>query len=217
VVEDDGAGIDIDAVRAKARALGLVQSGDRDDEQAVLAMLFLPGVSTRVYVDAAAGRGVGLDLVHREIALANGAITVATERGQYTRFAIEITMRAIAERMLVVWAARERLAIPLDRVERIVSHPRDVPDVSVVSLARVAGIASANDNASEDDDASGEIVIVNTTSGSLGLRIERVDRAREFVVRPLPALLAGLPPWGFATVDGEGNVMLVLDVDHVRG
>jgi two-component system chemotaxis sensor kinase CheA len=211
VVEDDGAGVDLEGVRQRARALGLLREAEAQDPGAVLATLFLPGVSTRVVVDAAAGRGVGLDLVHREIAQVGGSIAVTSRRGEFTRFEIEIPMRPLAQRVLVVRAGGERVALPLERVTRVVACAEEAGGAPVVDLALVMGAAPAAGAA-----PGACMVLLQSVAGPLGAIVDAVERAREFVVRPLPPLLAGLRPWAAATVDGEGRAMLVVDVDQLR-
>ena len=89
----------------------------------------------------------------------------------------------------------------------VVLARRNAGVVPVVSLARAAGAVEA--------EGEGPVVLVSTQRGRLGLRVQQIHRARDFVVRPLPAMLAPLRQWSAATVDGEGRVTLVVDVDQV--
>ena len=124
-------------------------------------------------------------------------------------------MRPISQRMLVVIVAGERLAVPLERVVRVVATPQDTDGAPVISLSQAVGISLLPAAASSQ---GGAIVLLRCADGSLlGGGVDGVERAREFVVRPLPSLIAGLSPWAGSTIDGEGRVILVLDVDGLRG
>jgi two-component system chemotaxis sensor kinase CheA len=213
-VEDDGGGVDIEGIGHRAVALGVLNDALRSDPAAVLATLFLPGVSTRVKADTSAGRGFGLDLVHREIAQLGGEIAVDSKRGLFTRFTIEIPLRPIAQQMLVVISAGERMAIPLDRITRVVPSPRDAGGARVFALANATGVSMLPAASASD---GGAVVLVATARGPLGIGVDGVERARDFVVRPLPPLLAGMRPWSSAVLDAEGHVILVLDVDALAG
>ena len=214
VVADDGAGVDVDAVRRLAVEAGLLGEREARERRAVLAMLFMPGVSTRSSADATAGRGVGLDLVRREVTLLGGEVTVTSRRGAFTRFVVEITTRPITQRMLVVIVAGERLAVPLDRVVRVVATPHDTDGATVISLAQAVGISLLPAAAPSQ---GGAIVLLRCADGAhIGGGVDGVERAREFVVRPLPPLVAGLIPWAGCTLDGEGRVIMVLDVDALQ-
>ncbi len=206
-IEDDGAGVNEDAVAERAIALGLLSPAQRRDRSAVLATMFQAGVSTRTRADTSAGRGVGLDLVYREVSALGGHVTVSSTRGALTRFVIEIAMQTLAQRMLVVTSGDERVALPLDRVAGVVGHA-DALNYTVVSL-------NALMREGREEPERGPVVLLVTTGGTRGLRVESVDRAREFVVRPLPTLLAGVSPWSGVTVDGDGRVVLVADVDRI--
>lgn len=208
-IEDDGAGVDLEAVAVRAESLGLITASQTGDAEAVLATLFLPRVTTRTTVDAAAGRGVGLDLVHREVTALGGQVSVTTRRGAYTRFVIEIAMHQLAQRMLLVRAGNELVALPLDRVVGVLGNEEELAGAPIVSLRDVLGVRAG------ESTLNPPIVLLLSTDGAIGLRVDSVDRAREFVVRPLPPLLLGVRPWAGLTADGSANVILLADVDRL--
>jgi len=215
VIEDDGVGIDAASVRTSAGVAGVPI--DADDDAGALAALFLPGVSTRLVADTAAGRGVGLDLVQREVSELGGTIEVTTCVGAFTRFDVQLRVRPLVQRVLVVFAAGASVAIPIDRVIRVVQSREDAIGARLVTLATAIGARPSRPPSIVPHvaNAAGPIVLLDCVGGPLGVQVDDVGRPREFVVRPLPALVAGLKPWAATTLDGEGRVLLVLDVDQV--
>jgi two-component system chemotaxis sensor kinase CheA len=211
-VEDDGAGVDLSAASRRARALGALREVDAGDPRAVLASLFAPGVSTRSKADAAAGRGVGLDLVRREVGQLGGVVSAASERGHFARFEIEVAARPPAQRVLIVRVSRESFALPLERVVRVQDSADTEPQTPVLSLAAAVGLEPLVE---PGDKTATTHVVVRTTPGLLALVVDEVERARELAVRPLPWLLSGTGPWAAATLDGEGLVTLVPDLDRL--
>lgn len=205
VVEDDGAGIDLGAVRARAAALGLVPMSGKLSDVAVLEALFLPGVSTRETADASAGRGVGLDLVRQEVRLLGGVVRATSEQGAGARFEIELTPRPMAQRVVRVRAAGECVALPLARVLRVERRDTWPAATRKVSLSGLFGSRAVG----------GWVVALAVAGGEIGLEVETVEAPHEIVVRAMPAVLVGAGPWAAAAIDGEGTVTLVLDPDRL--
>lgn len=202
-VEDDGEGIDLDAVRARAEALGYLDPhrGARPEE--VLEALFRPGVSTRREVDAEAGRGVGLDLVRDALRRLGGVVRATTRRGSGTRFEVEVEARPIVQRLLPVRAAGAAVMIPLSRVIEV-ARAEEAPEA--LALARLFDLAPERGRYA---------VRLRGRQGHRALSVRDVDPPCELVVRPLPAALdAGI--WRGAAIDGAGRVVLVLDPDRMR-
>jgi two-component system chemotaxis sensor kinase CheA len=208
-VEDDGAGIDVHAARARAIAMGLLTARQARDDDAVLAVLFRPGVSTRAEVNTTAGRGIGLDLVQGEIGALGGTITVKTRPRRWTRFTVEIPLRQLLERVIIVAAGDNRYAVPLGAVLAV--QPPDDRDVATPAL----DLATLLETPRSD---RGRPAVLAMQAGGRVFRVavDDVERAREVVLRPLPAVLDGVPPWLATTVDGEGRVVLVIDPTSLR-
>ncbi len=205
MVEDDGAGVDLDAVRARGREAGLL-AGESTDEQA-LALLFVPGFSTRPRADVVAGRGIGLDLVRREAIDLGGTVRVRTTSGRGTRFTLDIPVRTGSRAVLVVWSGSIRVAVPIERVVRV--RPAREDDRAPSLASRLGPSMDANDVPR---------VVLELRQGPhlVATSVTRVERAREVVVRPLPALCARAGPWTGGVIEADGAVLLVLDPTRVK-
>lgn len=198
-VEDDGAGVDVDVVRARGRASGLL--GENASEADTLALLFVPGFSTRSHADTVAGRGVGLDLVRREAIDLGGDVVVSSRAGQGTRFQLTVPIRVGTRGVLVVSSGPIRVALPIDRVRRV--RMADANE-SVPCLSSWLGIAEATHDCRN-------VIDVEDSERAISLGVDWIEHAKDVVVRPLPALCAGVGAWTGAIIEPEGGVLLVVD------
>jgi two-component system chemotaxis sensor kinase CheA len=124
-VGDDGAGIDLEAVRARAVAEGWLLPDLADDlpPDEIAAFVFRPGLSTRDAVSDISGRGVGMDAVKATIESLGGWLELHTERGQGTTTVFGVPITAAVQRVLLLGSGGETVAIPIAKVERIVEVP----------------------------------------------------------------------------------------------
>lgn len=201
-VEDDGDGIDLDAVRERAEALGHLDPARPARPEEVLEALFLPGVSTRRHADADAGRGVGLDLVRESLRRLGGVVRATTRRGVGTRFEVEVEARPIVQRLLPVRVGAGAVMIPLSRVIEV-ALVADAPGAQALSAVLGAPTERAY-----------YAVRLRGRRGVRALAVREVDAPCELVVRPLPAALDG-GLWRGAAIDGAGRVVLVLDPNRL--
>jgi len=204
MVEDDGAGIDLAAVRAQAEASGL-EAGPALTEAGLLELLFLPGFSTRRQADAEAGRGVGLDLVREELRRLGGTVRARTRPGAGARFEVELVPRALSQRVLYVRGGGERVMLPLGAVDAVVARQGDDSALAVVALSSLYG----------SERAGGALVVVlRCARGRFGLAVDAVESPVEVLVRPLPPSLVGRSVFAGASIDGDGSVVLLLDPER---
>ncbi|MEZ4392805.1 MAG: Hpt domain-containing protein [Polyangiales bacterium] len=201
-VEDDGAGIDLDAVRDRAEQLGHLPRGARATPQEVLETLFIPGVSTRLWAAPEAGRGVGLDLVRESVRQLGGVVRASTQRGVGSRFEVEVEARPIAQRLLPVRLHRRYVMVPLARVLRV-QRAADTP--GAMSLAALLG---------DERGSEGVALHLRTAAGPRWVAAPETLPPVELVVRPLPRPL-DRGPWRGAAIDGAGRVVLVMDPDRL--
>ena len=224
-VEDDGHGIDVAAVREQAIRRGMLTSetatrlGDRE----TLDLLFLPGFSTASSVTDAAGRGVGLDVVRTNVARVNGEVEVETVPGAGTRFTLRLPLALAISDALLVRSGGETLALPLNAVRQIVPRrPQDIRGTGAGEMVRVEGqlldlhrldrILGLGDRV-ETSPALPVLPVLVVRSGgrSFAVAVDAIVGKEEIVIKPLGGLLADLPPFGGATITGEGRVILVVD------
>ena len=225
-VEDDGGGLDIAKIKAKAVTLGLIRSESvttLSDAEAI-KMIFLPGFSTADVVGDVAGRGVGMDVVKQTLESINGQIEVETELGVGTKFTLRLPLTLLISMALLVRAGTERYALPLPNIREVVmpvagsvqdvgGHPvLHVGDeaIDVLSLSHILGVPSS---AKLD---SNPIVIIRTATGMQGIGVDELLGRQEIVIKALGTLKPFKEScFVGATIDPEGRVILVLDIARV--
>ena len=222
-VEDDGAGLDIEKIRAKAVERGLVRSDIAKNmpEAEAIKFIFLPGFSTAEQVGDQAGRGVGMDVVKRVIESMNGHIDVESVRGVGTKFTLHLPLTLLIATALMVRCGEERYGIPLPSVrevtmltsgslqqmgERSMLHIGDEA-IDVQPLQQLV-----YRNGSGRVEIGKPVVIVRTGTGPIGLAVDELLGRQEIVIKPIGALKSlERSSFGGATIDPEGRVVLVLD------
>ncbi len=220
-VADDGRGIDAETLREAAERGGFVKPellrelGEHD----LLDLIFLPGFSTAESVTAAAGRGVGMDVVRTNVGRLGGEIEVQTEVGRGTRFKIKLPLTVVISDALLVRVGPEVLAIPVPAVKAIVRARREEIQsaggaeslevegkrADLVRLDRVLAIPSAG------VDGPLPVVALRTGRKTLAVSVDELLGKEEIVVKRLGAFLEGVGPFSGATVTGDGRVILLLD------
>jgi chemotaxis protein histidine kinase CheA len=205
-IADDGAGVDVGEVRARAVSAGLVDTGGAEapDDDAVLSLLFLPGFSTRESSDLLAGRGIGLDIVRAGIQRMGGVVRLSNRTGQGLTAWVEVPLGSGFVRVLWVRAGAEEFALPAAHTKRVrLVEPGDatVPHL----LACLGGPAAAAKYAVDLELESEEVPV------SLSLGVDAVGRTDELMVRPLGPLVASVGPFAGAVARGDGSLRLAID------
>lgn len=222
-VGDDGRGLPLDRIRAKALSQGLATEaelaamGERD----VQRLIFHPGFSTAAAVTAVSGRGVGMDVVKTNIERIGGTVEVHSREGKGSTFVVKIPLTLAIVSALVVQAGSERFAIPQigvlelvrvggsgARIERIkdaaVLRLRDrlLPLVSLSGLLRLDGGAG---------EEGGFVVVTQVGSDLFGIVVDRIFDAEEIVVKPVAPILRHLTVFSGNTILGDGTVIMIAD------
>ncbi len=224
-IQDDGAGIDPERLRAKAREKGLIdpEAAARLSSEECLHLVFLPGFSTKQQVTDISGRGVGMDVVQSRIRELSGQIQIQSELGRGSRFLIRVPLTLAILPTLLVQAGEDVYALPLARVMEVLHAPRTslgwfdgraVLDrrshtLPLVDLRQWLDVTPA---------ASPLLTIVVLQAGEarFGLVVDQVRGREEVVIKPLPKALRGLRGYAGATLIGDGRMALILDVDGLR-
>jgi chemosensory pili system protein ChpA (sensor histidine kinase/response regulator) len=225
VVSDDGAGLDLDAIRAKAEAHGFIEPGAPLDEAAAAEMIFRPGFSTAIELTLAAGRGVGMDVVANEIRELGGSLRVESEPGQGLRFLIRLPYTRAITQALIMRAGDELFALPLPTVEGIARvkareigrHIGDDAEPFVYGgqsyrVRHLAALVEGQAHPLPADDGFVPVVLVRAGENSTALLCDEMLGAREIVVKTLGPQLARVPGIAGATILGDGNIVVILDV-----
>jgi chemosensory pili system protein ChpA (sensor histidine kinase/response regulator) len=221
-VEDDGAGLDIEKIRAKAVERGLVrQEVARSlSESEVIKFIFFPGFSTADQIGDQAGRGVGMDVVKRVIESMNGHIDVESILGVGTKFTLSLPLTLLIATALMVRVGNERYGIPLPAVREVTmltssSHQR-IGERSILHIdseaIEVQPLQQLLNRSNVLVEIEKPVVIVRTAAGMLGILVDELLGRQEIVIKPLGLFKSlGRSNFGGATIDPEGRVVLVLD------
>ncbi len=222
-VADDGKGIDRPRVLQKAVEKGLVQPGVTLSDEEIDNLIFLPGFSTADKVSNISGRGVGMDVVRRNITGLGGRIGVYSTPGQGSRFVLSLPLTLAVLDGMVISVGAERFVLPLTNiVESLRPKPADLHGlvnrcdvimargqyVRLVYLHSLFGIPNAVCDATK-----GLVVLVETEDGGrLGLVVDEVLGQQQVVIKSLESNYRRLDGVAAATILGDGRVALILDV-----
>ncbi len=219
-VSDDGGGINLDKVRARGIKQGLISADDRLTDREIIELIFTPGFSTAEVVSDVSGRGVGMDVVKRNISRLKGVFDVDTVPGQGTRFTIKLPLTLAIIQALLVRVGEELYSIPLDSV--IESQRVEMPDVrtvhgnevitlrgQVVPLVRIAEFFELG---GQRDPDKVMIVIVGLQGRQVGLVVDQFEGEQEIVIKPLSDVVGRIAGISGATILGNGSISLIIDV-----
>jgi chemotaxis protein histidine kinase CheA len=219
-VSDDGRGVDEDALRAVAVTRGVLPADSVLSGQALLQVLFSAGFSTRDEVTRTSGRGVGLDVVKTVVEDLSGTLGVRAEAGAGTTFTISLPVTLGVLRCLMARVGTERYALPvsgvLETLGLAAAERHEVAGVPVIArdgrtmpLVDLGGVVAAPG----DRTPRAAVVVQHGGAGELlAFAVDELEGEREVVVKELGAFLGRLPTVAGATIDGDGSVVLVLDV-----
>ncbi len=219
-IEDDGAGIDLERVRATAVRKGLIDAAAATDERQLLDLLFLPSFSTKESASQVSGRGVGLDVVKTNVARLGGMIDIETELGVGTRFTITLPITLAIIQALLVGVGEEIYAIPLNAIlesNRLQSsqirtvEKREVvrlreSTLPLLRLADIFGLPRAG------ADQKMFVVVVGLAEKRLGLVVDSLRGQQEVVIKSVGSVFRNTPGIAGATELGDKRAVLVLDV-----
>ncbi len=222
-ISDDGAGLNIDAIRRTALRLGLIDAGKAEqmsDEQ-LAAMIFLPGLSTAATVNEISGRGIGMDVVADKVRKLKGTISVESREGTGTAFTIRLPITLSVTRALLVTVAGETFAIPLPVVVQILRVERGAVECLGRSpVLRLGGEAlplvflADHLKLRQPDDRSTTmlpVVVIASGDDKLALVVDKILASRDIVVKQLGTHLRHVSGLLGATVLGDGSVVPILD------
>lgn len=208
-IEDDGAGVDVTEVRARAAASGAITPSiaDTADDDTLLSLLFLPGFSTRESTDLLAGRGIGLDIARNAIHKMGGVVRLSSRAGEGFSARIEVPIDTGLATVLWIVAGGEELALPASSARRVRrSEPPEsekVPHLFSCLGGKPSQAARflLDLETGDDDDAAAAV--------SVG--VDAVGRSEDLLVRPLGTLASNVGPYAGAIARGDGSLRLAID------
>ncbi len=220
-VSDDGRGLDLEAIRATAIRRHMLAPDAKIDDETLTQFIFQPGFSTASSVTDVSGRGVGLDVVRQEIARLSGTIHVRSVLGEGCTFVIHLPLTLAIHQAMFISAGGETCALPLNFVERILEHDEssimmsgqqelvktEYGMVPLLRMNQLFHLPSAS--------AGGAIVLARVADRQVALGVDRILRKQDIVVKPLGPLLRGHPLFSGATLGGDGQVVMIIDLPRV--
>ncbi len=231
-ISDDGGGVNVDRVKAKAIQKGLItaEQAARMADREVVTMIFAPGFSTAEQVSNVSGRGVGMDVVKTNIEKIGGTVDIHSVAGQGTTLKIKIPLTLAIIPALIVTRGGDRFAIPQVSLLELVRLEGDETGnciemvhgspvyrlrgrlLPLVHLSDALGLTTGAAMAPRTPDDVVNIVILQADEHSFGLVVDEINDTEEIVVKPLGKQLKGISAFAGATIMGDGRVALILDV-----
>jgi len=220
-IRDDGGGLDADKIRAKAEAIGLVKPEQVLTDKEIYQLIFAPGLSTKDQASNLSGRGVGMDVVRRNIDALRGIIDIDSEPGAGTTVTIHLPLTLAIIDGFMVGACRERYIIPLSMVEecvemdatewrldeerRYVNLRGEV--MPYLRLSEFLSIPGEGEHGRRDS-----LVIVRIGQHKAGFVVDELHGELQTVIKPLGSIFSNFRGISGSTVLGSGEVALILDV-----
>ncbi|XYJ11230.1 Hpt domain-containing protein [Telluria sp. B2] len=218
---DDGAGLDLERIRAKARALGLVGPDAELSDKDAAELIFAPGFSTADSLTELAGRGVGMDVVRSEAQALGGRVVIDSKAGQGTRFTIHLPLTLAVTQVVLVASAGKTYALPSTLVEQV--QPVREPDLAAAAQAGVLEVQGqvlpfhylpallGEGETFEPGLRSRPVMVLHSAGERIALQVDEVLGNREVVIKNLGPQLARVPGIAGATVLGSGDIVLILN------
>lgn len=224
-ITDNGKGMDPEALRHKVVEKGLMdaETAARLDEKSCFQLIFMPGFSTKTEISDVSGRGVGMDVVKTRIAQMNGRVDIHSELGHGSTIDIKLPLTLAILPTLMVVLGKQPFALPLASVVEIFNldlSRTNVVDGQLTIRVRERAlplfylrkwlVPKNPKNAPQGH--TGHVVVVNVGHVQVGLVVDDLIGQEEVVIKPLGAMLQGLPGMAGATITGDGKIAMILDV-----
>jgi len=227
-VSDDGAGIRSDVVKKAAISKGLLSEDDASkmNEEELISLIFLPGLSTKTVVTDISGRGVGMEIVKRDIERLGGSIRITSVPGKVTEFEIKLPLTLAIIKALVVSAGSHFFALPFnntveafritnDRIRMIDGHETYILREKVIPLFRLIRLLEIR--STNDPDGDLYVIIVEHDNRLVGLVVNEVLASQDIVIKNIGPSIGRLKGFAGATIVENGTVVLILDINSLLG
>jgi two-component system chemotaxis sensor kinase CheA len=217
-LKDDGAGLSRKNIIARAQERGIIGPNEIPADDEVFHLIFLPGFSTATTVSDLSGRGVGMDVVSRNVASLRGTIEINSIEGTGTTFSIHLPLTLAILDGMTVEAGGERFVLPLHSIEECISLPESLRDgcvtgvldfrgsalpfVRLAQFYRLDSIPAAHEN----------VVIMRNGKQLVGLVADALVGEMKVVIKPVGKLFRNVPGVTGSTLFGDGRVGLIVDV-----
>ena len=221
-IADDGAGLDLDRIRAKAIQLGLLAEGAVISEAELADFVFFPGFSTARELTQAAGRGVGMDVVRNEVAALSGRAELSSERGKGMRIIIFLPLTLAVTQVVLVRATGRLFAIPSVMVEQVTQY-RPEPLAALYSARQVEWRGRryalhylpqllGDRQATAEQKRFAAVIFVRSGASAIAMHVDEiVGGSQEVVVKAIGPQLQRVTGMAGATIIGSGDIVLIIN------
>lgn len=222
-ISDDGKGIDSNIILQKAISKGVVEEGTQMDEKDILSLIFMSGFTTREEVTDVSGRGVGMDVVRRNIAEIRGEVGIESETGKGTIITITLPLTLSIIDGLLVKVDENQYVIPISAIEKIHALNRsqfkntfnnvvelEGEQLPYINLRKSFGL----DNNDSDDEVV-QLVVIKSENRMTGLIVDSVIGEYQTVVKPLGKYLRKQEILSGASIMGDGSISMVIDTSRL--
>jgi two-component system chemotaxis sensor kinase CheA len=221
-IEDDGKGLDREAILAKAISRGMLREGENPSDRDLFALIFEPGFSTAKQVTDISGRGVGMDVVRRNIEELRGTVDISSSPGKGSTFSIKLPLTLAIIEGMVIRVGQEHYIIPTLSVVRLIRpQARDVTHVfdrgemlafegNHLPLFRLAGLFDVNEAKVRPEEAM--VVVVEDEGRKVGLMADELLGQQSIVIKSLGETMQGTDGVAGGAIMSNGNVALILDI-----
>ncbi|WP_029007424.1 chemotaxis protein CheW [Azospirillum halopraeferens] len=231
-IQDDGKGLAIDKIKAKALQNGITTEAELAamSDQQIIQFIMKPGFSTATKVTSVSGRGVGMDVVKTNIEKIGGTVEIKSQQGRGSTFVIKIPLTLAIVSALIVECAGERFAIPQISVVELVRAAADSEHtierlkgtpvlrlrnrlLPLVSLQELLRLEDEEGKTKTDDETF--IVVTQVGTYTFGIMVDRVFDTEEIVVKPVAPILRHIEMFSGNTILGDGSVIMILDPNGI--
>jgi two-component system chemotaxis sensor kinase CheA len=231
-IADDGSGIDPDRIKATVQSRGLMSAEQLEglSDKDAFNLIFLPGLSTKEQVSDLSGRGVGMDVVLHNIRKVGGIIDVDSTLGEGTTFTLTLPLTIAIIQTLMVRVGERLFAVPLSSiVETLRLEPQELQTVDgkpmirlrerIIPIVPLADVFRIPDVREVPEGERINVIVVALAEKKVGLLVDTLHQQEEVVIKSMGDYLGDVPGISGATINGEGRVVLILDVgamiDHM--
>ena len=224
-ISDDGKGLDPEVLHAKGIEKGIISPDDELTEQQIFHLIFAPGFSTAAQVTDISGRGVGMDVVKRNLEALRGKVEITSEKGKGSTFSIRLPLTLAIIDGMVVRVGDERFIIPTIAIEQSLQpRPEQITTVQnrgevlnvrgrlvpLVQLGSLFGLSRRR------DPCEAMVVIASSDAGAVGLVLDELIGQQQVVIKSLGERFEGLRGISGAAILGDGRVGLILELTGIE-
>jgi len=226
-INDDGAGLNVSAIRKKAVQNGVIKANSVISDQELMELIMKPGFSTAKKVTQVSGRGVGMDVVNSELKQLGGTLRISSRVGEGTTFEIRLPVSLTITQALLIHTANEMMAVPMNHLDAVMRIERDKVITKKANEVRYCEYMNQSYRVFHMGELLGfgkitsmdapliPTLFVRTGDRRVALLVDGIEGGKEIVVKSVGPQIAAIPWIAGATILGDGQVVLILDLPSV--